>query len=513
MRSHRLATGRGECLRARCRPVDAPRGRLPPPMNALLAPEALVFIDLETSGANFANDRIIEIGLLEVDNQGVREWSVLVDPETPLSPFITGLTGIDDAMLDGALTFRQLAPSLLEKLRGRLLVAHNARFDYGFLKCEFKRLGVDFRTPTLCTVKLSRKLFPQHHRHNLDALVTRHGLSVNGSRHRALADARLLWDLWQCWYGQLAPETIHSAIATIVGRPELPPQIDSAVIDDLPEAAGAYAFYGEDGRLLLLRRASNLRQQVLAHFAASKRATPLMLAIRRIEWRDAAGELGARLREIELARWSPDIGAQQPAVPHGNSARLATTELCAWQLSLPAAAGDCRPQLVFADDIDFATADDLFGLYPNRREALRSLRKLADAHRLCYKQLGLDDSARGVACAAYKQKSCRGVCIGKEALALHSARLLTALARFKLKVWPYRGPLALVERDDFGMREDIHLIDRWRLVDTVHSDEALHARLADGPSDGPFDPETYRIVSRFLQAGKIGIRVLPAFSL
>ncbi|WP_300318850.1 3'-5' exonuclease family protein [Accumulibacter sp.] len=478
-------------------------------MNATMAPEPLIFVDLETSGANFANDRIIEIGLLEVDGDLAREWSTLVNPETAVSPFITGLTGIDDAMLRDAPTFRQLAQALLERLRGRLLVAHNARFDYGFLRCEFQRLGIDFRTPTLCTVKLSRKLFPQHHRHNLDTLVSRHGLVVAGTRHRALADARLLWDLWQRWHALLTPETVQSAVAKIVGRPELPPTIDPAVIDDLPEAAGAYAFFGDEGRLLLLRRAGNLRQQVLAQFVAGKRETPLVLAVRRIEWRDAAGELGARLHEIELARLPYDADSESPGGRQPSSSP--TRELCAWQLPVHAAAG-FRPQLVYAEDIDFAIADDLFGLYPNRREALRSLRKLADAYRLCYKQLGLDPSVPGEACAAYRQKSCRGVCIGKEAVASHGARLLSALARFKVKAWPYRGPLALLERDDFGMREDIHLVDRWRLVGTVHDEVSLHARLAEGPTRRPFDPETYRAISRCLQAGKLGIRPLPAFS-
>lgn len=481
-------------------------------MSPVFAPEPLVFVDLETTGANFANDRIIEIGLLEVDQDGAREWSVLVNPETPVSSFITSLTGIDDAMVCSAPTFRQLAPAVLDKLRGRLFIAHNARFDYGFLKCEFKRLGVDFRAPTLCTVKLSRKLFPQHHRHNLDTLVTRHGLTVAGNRHRALADARLLWELWQCWHGQLPSETIGSVVASIVGRPDLPPQIDPALIDDLPEAAGAYAFYGEDGRLLLIRRASNLRQQLCAQFTATKRTTALMRDIRKIAWREAAGDLGARLHEVELARSSTRSDADPLLVSHSSRSKAATTELCSWQLRLHAGS-DYRPQLVCAQETDFALADDLFGLYPSRREALRSLRKLADAHRLCYKQLGLDETAAGDACAAYRQKSCRGVCIGKETPALHGARVITALAKFKVRGWPYKGPVALLERDAFGMREDIHLVDRWRLVATVHSEEALQACLADGPTRGSFDPDTYRIISRSLQAGKIGIRPLPPFSL
>ena len=480
-------------------------------MNATSAPEPLTFVDLETSGANFANDRIIEVGLVEVDESGVREWSTLVNPETPLSSFITGLTGIDDTMLCSAPTFRQLASALLDRLRGRLFIAHNARFDYGFLKSEFARIGVDFRMPSLCTVKLSRKLFPDYHRHNLDSLVVRHGLSVAGGRHRALADARILWELWQCWHRQLPTATIRSALATIAGRPELPPQIDAASLGELPEAAGAYAFFGDQGRLLLCRRSSNLRQQVLAHFRPEQRDTPLWRDTRRIDWRVAAGELGARLREIELARSLSAAGREPPGERRGRGHRGAGEELCAWHVPY-AAAGEFRPQLVFAADHDFASSDDLFGLYASRREALRSLRTLADAHRLCPRQLGLEEGPREGACAAYRQKNCRGVCIGKETPALHGARLLSALAKFRLKIWPYRGPVVLVERDEFGMREDLHLIDRWRLVGTVGSEEELHAVLADGPSTGPFDPDVYRILSRFLQAGRLPLRQLSPCS-
>ena len=460
-------------------------------MNAMLAPEPLVFVDLETTGANFANDRIIEIGLVEVDQNGAREWSALVNPETTVSSFITGLTGIDTAMVSGAPTFAQLAPLVMEKLRGRLFIAHNARFDYGFLKREFKRLGIDFRVPTLCTVKLSRKLFPEHHRHNLDTLVERHGINA-ADRHRALADARVLWDLWQRWHESLPAATIQKAVDVIVGRPDLPPQIDVAVIDDLPEAPGAFALYGEDGGLLQVKRSANIRQQVLAVFAPANRETALARNTWRIEWHEAAGELGARLYEMELA----------------HSTRKALDELCAWQLTRHAE-GDFRPQLVYSRDIDFAIADDLFGLYMNRREAIHALRKLADAHRLCHSQMGLGDTTKGEACIAYKQKTCRGTCIGKEATSLHSARMMTALAKFKVKTWPYRGPVALIERDEFGMREDFHLVDSWRYLGTVHNEQSLAERL-EARIEAAFDPDIYRIMNKFLQAGKLRVLPLPA---
>jgi DNA polymerase-3 subunit epsilon len=459
-------------------------------MTPILAPEPLIFVDLETTGANFANDRIIEIGFVEVDQHGVREWSSLVNPGGPVSEFITGLTGIDTAMVSSAPRFEQLAPLVLEKLNGRLFIAHNARFDYTFLKREFKRLGIDFRATNLCTVKLSRKLFPEHHRHSLDALLKRHAITV-GDRHRALADAQVLWALWQRWHEVLPVETVRKAIDVIVGRPDLPPQIDPALIDDLPEAPGAYAMHAEDGSLLLAKRSTNLRQQVLAHFSLANRDTALVRNTWKIEWREAAGELGSRLHELELSA----------------GARKAADDLCSWQLKR-LGEGDYRPQLTFARDIDFAVAVDLFGLYTNQREAVHALRKLAEVHRLCHSQVGLGAAKAGEPCVAFKQKSCRGVCVGKESVALHSARLMSALAKFKLSAWPYAGPVALVERDEFGMREDFHLIDNWRYLGTAHDEAALHD-LLEKRNDQRFDPDLYRIINKFLKAGKL--RIFPLF--
>ena len=463
-------------------------------MNPALHHEPIIFVDLETTGANFANDRIIEIGFVQIDQDGAHEWSSLVNPGVPVSDFITGLTGIDSAMVSSAPRFDQLASVVLEKLSGRVFIAHNARFDYTFLKREFKRLGIDFRATSLCTVKLSRKLFPEHHRHSLDALVTRHGIVVE-DRHRALADAQILWNLWQRWYELLPAETIRNAIDAIVGRPELPVQLDPALIDDLPEAPGAYAMYGDCGSLLLAKRSTNLRQQVLAHFSPANRDTALVRNTLRVEWRESAGELGARLSELELSA----------------SARKSADELCSWQL-VQHAESDFRPQLVYAREKDFASETNLFGLYMNKREAIHALRKLAEIHRLCHSHIGLGTVQTGEACVAFKQKTCRGACIGKESVSLHSARVMTALAKFKLNAWPFSGPVALIERDEFGMREDYHLVDRWRFLGTVHDEATLHERLENQVMSS-FDPDIYRIINKFLKAGKLRVQPLSATSL
>lgn len=159
----------------------------------------LVLLDLETTGSAAAFDRITEIGLIEVDGgQYAREWSTLVNPQMVIPPFIEALTGINDAMVAAAPTFAEIADELRARIQGRLLVAHNARFDYGFLCAEFRRLDTEFSAELVCTVKLSRKLFPAHRRHNLDTLMERHAVSCD-ARHRALGDARVLWDLLGKW--------------------------------------------------------------------------------------------------------------------------------------------------------------------------------------------------------------------------------------------------------------------------------------------------------------------------
>jgi len=453
-------------------------------------PSAIVFVDLETTGANFARDRILEVGLVEMDAEGVREWESLVAPGVPVTPFITGLTGIDDDMVADAPEFSHLAEELRSRLAGKLFVAHNARFDYGFLKAEFARLGVDFRATVLCTVKLSRKLFPQHHRHNLDTLIERHGITVD-ARHRALADARVLHGLWQRWQEDPGGDALATAVAALTQTASLPPELDPALADALPENHGAYALLDADGEVLLTGRASNLRQKVLSHFAGARSRQPPISLVRQIEWRDAAGEFGARLHELQLQRRRKPLPA----------------ELCTWRL-IAAEDGDFRLQLTGVDEATPGIDDDLYGLYASRREARHALRKLAEAHFLCPARLGLEAEKAGKPCSAVKTRHCRGVCVGKEEVAKHGARLLTALAKLKLQAWPFPGAVAVVERDHFGMVEDVHVIDCWRHRGCARSQEELD-KLFEIEDKSLFDPDIYRLLLKHIRGPALRVVSLP----
>jgi len=144
-------------------------------------------VDVETTGCNPVRDRVIEIAILRPDRGG---WfSSLVNPGRPVPPFVTSLTGITAEALADAPAFDDMASEIADFLEGAVFAAHNASFDYSFVRNEFRRLGIAFQAPTLCTVRLSRKLFPCHRRHSLESIIARHEISVAG-RHRALDDAR-----------------------------------------------------------------------------------------------------------------------------------------------------------------------------------------------------------------------------------------------------------------------------------------------------------------------------------
>ncbi|MCE7877558.1 MAG: 3'-5' exonuclease, partial [Betaproteobacteria bacterium PRO3] len=144
----------------------------------LFAP-ALAFVDLETTGTRAAADRVTEVGIVRVEADpaggppSVDEWSSLVDPGVPIPSAIQAMTGITDAMVRGAPTFSTLAGEVARRIDGCLFVAHNARFDFGFLKHEFARLGSSFSPRVLCTVRLSRLVDPAAAGHGLDALIER----------------------------------------------------------------------------------------------------------------------------------------------------------------------------------------------------------------------------------------------------------------------------------------------------------------------------------------------------
>lgn len=460
---------------------------------ASLFEQPLAFVDLETTGANAQRDRITEIGVVEWDGEAISEWSTLVNPQTSIPSFIVSLTGITDAMVADAPTFAELAENLLERLQGRVFFAHNARFDYGFLKNEFKRAGLMFRARTVCTVKLSRRLFPEEYKHNLDVVVARMGLGDAGERHRALTDARLIQRFLARLRETIDAGSLTAALDDLSRQPALPPGVDADALDDMPDGHGVYLFFAGNDLPLYVGKSNRLRRRVLSHFSGdhqSAKEMQISQQVQRVSWIGTAGELGAHLLEARL------IKERQPSANH----RLRRNEdVCTWRYT-PNADGSAKPELVLVKDVDFSLERDLFGLYRSPREATNALRRLAEDTSLCQVVLGLERAPRraGTPCFGMQVGKCRGACVGKEAKLMHQARFITLLSRYKLMPWPFPGAIAIREHDENSTASDWHLVKHWVWLGTAHAEDELPELLAAHP-DRHFDMDEYKLLSKALK--------------
>ncbi len=466
----------------------------------LFAP-SLAFVDLETTGTAAGADAITEVGIVRVDDDGdspprVSEWSTLVNPGVPIPPEIQALTGITDAMVRPAPRFSAIAGEILSRTDGALFIAHNARFDYGFLKHAFARLDRTFTARVLCTVKLSRRLFPGAERHNLDSLIARHALPTEG-RHRALGDARVLWAFVQTLYRDLPAETIELAAKRVLKTPSLPPQLAPGALNALPESPGVYLFYGLNALPLYVGKSKNLRERVGAHFSSDYRSpTDLRLSgeIRRIEFEQTAGEIGALLRESMLVK---------SLLPAHNHALRRKAESGMMELGAPGA----PPTFVPAIGIEPSALSGRYGPFTSKQQARATLRHLASQHALCWTLLGLEK--RLGPCFARQVKRCAGACVGAESADAHQARLAEALAPYAVPAWPYEGPAAIRERALIGDRIDAHLIRDWCWLGTASDDGEL-GRLLETPPRPVFDADIARLLIRTLARGKHDVVALGA---
>lgn len=450
-----------------------------------------VVLDLETTGGSAQHDRITEIAAVRVEN-GVEtaRWTTLVNPGVRIPPFIQALTGINDAMVADAPTFDEVASDLLEVLDGAVFVAHNVRFDHGFVQNELARLNIAFRVKTLCTVRLSRKLYPQHKGHGLDAILQRHGLHTM-ARHRAMGDVEVVLEWLKIATQELGQATVERmALELLQGSASVPPQLETA-ISDIPDTPGVYLFFGEGPLPLYIGKSVTMRTRVMSHFqSAAKvaREMRILTEIRRVEWIETAGELGALLLESRLVK------EKQPVY---NRQLRREKALCAWHLHEDPAANPLL-KLVQFEDIAPEQWGQLYGSYRSKRQATDALRQLADSHALCPQLLGLE-SGKGP-CFACQLGRCKGACKGSESLARHHLRLQMALAQQRLQAWPYSGRVAIREYQEQSGRTDIHVFEQWCHIATVNDPAELDA-VSQTIHPLAFDLDTYRLLQKRLGHG------------
>ncbi len=217
-------------------------------------------IDLETTGGNSLTERIIEIGIILHDGKNkTGEYTTLVNPDKEISAFISTFTGITNAMVSTAPKFADIADNLLEILHQKILVAHNAKFDYNFLKTEFRRLNIPFVQKHICTVQLSRKVFPEIKSHSLGNLCKDLNIPID-NRHRAFGDAAATALLLE----KIIQHDTHHHLQEFLSDDDthlfLPKNINKKAVELIPEETGVLFLYDNQGKLLFVDKSKNLKE-------------------------------------------------------------------------------------------------------------------------------------------------------------------------------------------------------------------------------------------------------------
>jgi len=154
-------------------------------------------IDVESTNGDPIAGRSMEIAIVQFDGKQVTDtYTTLIQPGTPVQPYVANLTGINDGMLKGAPTFKEIHGIIDQMTQGRIVVAHNLMFDMQILHSEFRRLDAEFDRDGICTDKMSRMIWPERKRYNLSSLCDLLSIEFEG-KHRAKNDALATAELFK----------------------------------------------------------------------------------------------------------------------------------------------------------------------------------------------------------------------------------------------------------------------------------------------------------------------------
>ena len=256
-------------------------------------------IDVETTGGSPANDRIIEIAVIVYDGQRITDsYNTLVNPKKPIDPYVTKLTGISDDMVLNAPTFEEIHERVLELTHESIFVAHNVKFDFGMIRQEYKRLGIDFNRRQLDTVNLARKVLPGFNSYSLGNICDSLGIEIT-DRHRAFGDAEATVKLLEMILSKsTSAKYIEIELNHGIDLDLLPPYLSKAEIEKLPEDPGVFYYRDELGKVLYLDGVKNIRKKVISHISSLPDAPErqrMFELMRSIDYEPSGTELIAKL--------------------------------------------------------------------------------------------------------------------------------------------------------------------------------------------------------------------------
>lgn len=374
-------------------------------------------VDIETTGGYAENHRVTEVAIIHHDGMQItHRYQTLINPGRRVPLFITGLTGITNEMVREAPLFEDVAEELYEQLKEKVFVAHNAHFDYGFLRSEFEQAGIQWSARKLCTVKLSRKIFPGLDSYSLGRLAESLGITIE-DRHRAGGDAEATARIFDLLLKRDDQGVIAKALKRGSGDAILPPNLRKEDVDRLPDQPGVYYFLDARGQVIYVGKAINLRKRIHGHFtgdAAEWNRSNIRNEIHGIRYELTGNELVALILEAQ------EIRTLWPKYNLAQKVRLEPWGIFDYydrngyrRFVVNAVARNTKPLLTFA----------------NKSAAWSSLWSKVKEFDLCPKLSGLQ-TAKGK-CFAHQSGSCKGACESKESAADYNARTDAMLATVK----------------------------------------------------------------------------------
>ncbi|HEY3430471.1 MAG TPA: exonuclease domain-containing protein [Cyclobacteriaceae bacterium] len=374
-------------------------------------------VDIETTGGYAENHRITEIAIYHHNGVEITDhFHALINPGRNIPYYITGLTGITTDMVMDAPPFEEIAEDILRLLEGRVFVAHNAHFDYSFLKKEFEQVGISWQTKKLCTVRLSRKIIPGLRSYSLGSLAESLGIKIL-NRHRAGGDAEATVKVFGTLLQRDRDGYITRSLKRNSGETILPPNLPKEVFDKLPAQAGVYYFINARGRVIYIGKANNIKKRIAGHFTGDAREwsrSKIRNEIHHISYELTGNELIALILESqEIRRFWPKYNMAQKYKVEDWGIYDYEDRNGYHRFSVNMVTRGSHPL------IRFSTKGDAWNfLWEKVRE-----------FSLCPKLSGLQ-VAKGL-CFQHQTGECKGACMGIEPSKKYNKRADNAIASFK----------------------------------------------------------------------------------
>lgn len=373
-------------------------------------------VDLETTGGYAENHRITEIAICFHDGIQITDtFHTLINPGRNIPYYITGLTGITTEMVFSAPSFKQVAAEVYQRLEGKVFVAHNAHFDYSFLKKEFEQAGIQWQSKKLCTVRLSRKIIPGLRSYSLGSLAESLGITIF-NRHRAGGDAAATVKIFDQLLQRDRESYIIKALKKNSGETILPPNLSKHEFDKLPAKCGVYYFHDARGNVIYVGKAINIKKRIAGHFTGEAREwgrSKIRNEIHHISYELTGNELIALILE------SQEIRKLWPKYNQAQKCRSEEWGIYDYE--------DRNGYLRFSINLVTRGSRPLIR-FTSKGDAWNFLWQKVRENKLCPKLCGLQIS-KGL-CFDYQTGACSGACMGVEMVKKYNGRIENAISSF-----------------------------------------------------------------------------------